>query len=112
MRTSLFHRVEPRHSPRSQRALPRLRRGPIRVRDESGKPASGEQSQPPAGHATGSDTTVDRVQAANADAAVDRAQAAGGPVDEATYECSCGLLFSAPVSTTVCCPHCGAEQAW
>jgi hypothetical protein len=101
MRTSLFHRVEPRRSPRSQRALPRLRRGPIRVRDESGKPApAGEQSQPTAAQATG------------ADAAVDRAQAAGGPVDQATYECGCGLLFNAPVSTTVRCPHCGAEQAW
>jgi hypothetical protein len=43
---------------------------------------------------------------------VGRAQAAGGPVDLATYTCSCGLLFSAPVSTTVACPHCGCEQAW
>jgi hypothetical protein len=47
-----------------------------------------------------------------ADIDVGRAQAAGGPVDLATYTCSCGLLFSAPVSTTVACPHCGCEQAW
>jgi hypothetical protein len=47
-----------------------------------------------------------------ADLDVGRAQAAGGPVDLATYTCGCGLLFSAPVSTTVACPHCGCAQAW
>jgi DNA-directed RNA polymerase subunit RPC12/RpoP len=37
---------------------------------------------------------------------------AGGPVDQASYTCQCGYLFSAAVSTTVECPHCGAGQAW
>jgi hypothetical protein len=37
---------------------------------------------------------------------------AGGPQDEASYECSCGYVFEAAVSTSVTCPHCGAGQAW
>jgi hypothetical protein len=32
--------------------------------------------------------------------------------DTATYSCGCGYVFTAPVSTTVGCPHCGAGQAW
>jgi hypothetical protein len=32
--------------------------------------------------------------------------------DAATYSCGCGYVFTAPVSTTVDCPHCGAGQAW
>jgi hypothetical protein len=47
-----------------------------------------------------------------ADLAVARVRSAGGPLDEASYACSCGLLFRAPVSTTVACPHCHAQQAW
>lgn len=47
-----------------------------------------------------------------ADIDAGRVREAGGPLDLATYTCSCGLLFSAPVSTTVTCPHCGCEQAW
>jgi hypothetical protein len=41
-----------------------------------------------------------------------RVREAGGPVDHACYTCECGYLFVASVSTTVCCPHCGARQAW
>jgi len=37
---------------------------------------------------------------------------AGGPVDQASYNCECGYLFRAPVSTSVVCPHCGTGQAW
>jgi hypothetical protein len=47
-----------------------------------------------------------------ADPDVERARLAGGPVDEAVYTCACGYLFSAAVSTTVACPHCGTDQAW
>jgi hypothetical protein len=43
---------------------------------------------------------------------VQRARSAGGPIDNACYSCPCGLVFAAPVSTTVCCPRCGAPQAW
>jgi hypothetical protein len=32
--------------------------------------------------------------------------------DAATYSCGCGYVFTAPVSTSVDCPHCGADQAW
>ena len=41
-----------------------------------------------------------------------RARESGGPIDNAHYSCACGLLFEAAVSTSVRCPHCGAEQAW
>ena len=34
------------------------------------------------------------------------------PQDEAVYSCSCGMVFEAPVSTSVDCPHCGGVQAW
>jgi len=46
------------------------------------------------------------------DLAVQRAREAGGPTDEASYNCHCGCVFAASVSTTVSCPHCGAGQAW
>lgn len=32
--------------------------------------------------------------------------------DKAFYACSCGFSFTASVSTTVGCPHCGTDQAW
>jgi len=32
--------------------------------------------------------------------------------DEAVYNCQCGMVFSAPVCTSVGCPHCGTNQAW
>jgi hypothetical protein len=128
MRTSLFHRVESRHSPRGAGALPRLRRGPIRAKDAEPKTISGEQPPRAAGQGTASEQTASQAAPANAanaatghtataytaaaHTALDRAQAAGGPLDLATYVCGCGLLFSALVSTTVCCPHCGAEQDW
>ena len=47
-----------------------------------------------------------------ADSAVSRARLAGGPLDCASYACHCGYVFTAPVSTTVACPHCGAGQPW
>jgi hypothetical protein len=46
------------------------------------------------------------------DPAAQRVREAGGPIDCAAYTCECGYVFSAPVSTTVHCPHCGAGQAW
>ncbi len=53
-----------------------------------------------------------RRAAGGCDPAVDRVREAGGPIDTALYSCGCGYLFSAAVSTTVCCPHCGTGQAW
>jgi hypothetical protein len=46
------------------------------------------------------------------DLAVKRVREAGGPVDQASYNCECGYLFTAPVSTSVRCPHCHTGQAW
>jgi hypothetical protein len=53
-----------------------------------------------------------QVPIAVADPAVLRARQAGGPLDRASYSCECGFVFTAPVSTTVACPHCGAGQPW
>jgi len=44
--------------------------------------------------------------------ALARAQRAGGPEDRALYGCACGTHFTADVSASVRCPHCGDEQAW
>lgn len=41
-----------------------------------------------------------------------RLRGAGGPDDRACYSCDCGCAFLAPVSTSVRCPRCDAEQAW
>lgn len=41
-----------------------------------------------------------------------RMRSAGGPVDNATYTCGCGLVFEAPVTAGVECPVCGTRQAW
>jgi hypothetical protein len=41
-----------------------------------------------------------------------RLRDAGGPHDRACYSCGCGYLFEAPVSASVQCPRCQAEQAW
>jgi hypothetical protein len=46
------------------------------------------------------------------DPVVVRVREAGGPLDQASYACECGLVFVAPVSTTVACPHCQAAQPW
>lgn len=43
---------------------------------------------------------------------LERARTAGGPLDSASYTCGCGFVFTAPVSTSVACPHCGVGQAW
>jgi hypothetical protein len=40
------------------------------------------------------------------------ARRGGGPEDQALYACMCGFAFTAAVTTTVGCPHCGTEQAW
>ena len=50
--------------------------------------------------------------AEDCDLAAERVRRAGGPLDVAVYTCCCGYLFSAAVSTTVACPHCGTDQAW
>jgi hypothetical protein len=46
------------------------------------------------------------------DLAAQRVRAEGGPLDQASYSCQCGLVFAAAVTTSVVCPHCGEHQAW
>jgi hypothetical protein len=41
-----------------------------------------------------------------------RLRSEGGPEDVAVYQCGCGCVFEARVSTGVACPHCDASQAW
>jgi rubrerythrin len=41
-----------------------------------------------------------------------RAKRSGGPEDRAMYNCTCGYVFKADVSTSVGCPVCGTSQAW
>ena len=41
-----------------------------------------------------------------------RAKRSGGPEDHALYSCHCGYAFTAEVTTSVGCPHCGTSQAW
>jgi hypothetical protein len=36
----------------------------------------------------------------------------GSSEDRAVYNCGCGYVFAALVSTSVDCPHCGDAQAW
>ena len=36
----------------------------------------------------------------------------GPSQDRLLYNCHCGFVFEAPVSTSVGCPHCGDTQAW
>ena len=62
--------------------------------------------------ATAATTVVAKPIPRTCDPAVQRVREAGGPVDQAIYTCQCGYLFSAAVSATVACPHCGADQAW
>jgi hypothetical protein len=68
-----------------------------------------------AGETNGSATQLEQTSKEReklADSTIHRARAAGGPVDVASYNCTCGMVFSASVSTSVACPHCGTEQDW
>jgi hypothetical protein len=80
---------------RAREAGKRITREPSGTAREAGKGITRE----PSGTARVAEITAERT-------------GAGGPLDVATYSCRCGLIFSAAVSTTVDCPHCGAEQDW
>jgi hypothetical protein len=62
--------------------------------------------------ATGLAEPIEEHAAIACDPDAERVREAGGPVDRASYACACGYLFRASVSTSVECPHCGADQAW
>ena len=91
MRPSILHPLGDRRYQRRQRRPARIGRG-------------GRAEGHGAGHRQAESIVVDP--------AVARAREAGGPVDHASYNCGCGYLFVAAVSTTVLCPHCGTGQAW
>ena len=42
----------------------------------------------------------------------ERNQRANVSQDSALYSCECGYVFTAAVTTSVGCPHCGTDQAW
>ncbi len=93
MRPSLLHpHREPRHARRRRRGFGRGNASVEAIREPL----------PRACHPT----------SGQVDLAVQRVRDAGGPMDRASYTCQCGYLFSATVSTTVMCPHCGTDQAW
>ena len=49
---------------------------------------------------------------ATANTGHERNQRANVNQDSALYNCACGYIFKAQVSTEVGCPHCGSAQAW
>ncbi len=57
-------------------------------------------------------TVTPRVREDDHATATDLARRGGGPQHRALYECACGSVFTAPVSTSVGCPDCGGGQAW
>jgi hypothetical protein len=95
------------HPIREQRHTRRHRRGHGARSGETATQASPAGEAPPTAHAHGTP-----VATRSCDPAAQRVREAGGPVDQASYVCSCGYLFSASVSTSVSCPHCGSAQAW
>lgn len=95
MRASLLHPLsEPRH----------------RRRNRSGRHTAPLSEPPPQRSAAPQQAAAPPSPSCDPD--VRRVREAGGPVDRASYACECGYLFSASVSTTVACPHCGSDQAW
>ena len=91
---------------------------PIRERDarrrggHDRRPRAPKAAPTPHDAAAAAQPAPGRRAAGGCDPAVDRVRDAGGPMDTALYTCGCGYLFSAAVSTTVACPHCGTGQAW
>lgn len=95
------------HLPHASDTEPRLRHGRRRARKRAaGAHATELHAEPTSGHDLVTDPRSTGPQI------VQRVRSAGGPVDNASYTCSCGFVFAASVSTTVACPHCGASQAW
>jgi hypothetical protein len=69
-------------------------------------------SEPSTSSVAPTESPAEVLRAISPDRDVQRVQEAGGPTDHASYSCACGYFFSADVSTTVTCPHCGTGQAW
>jgi len=96
------------------RLLHPIRERDARRRGDHDRRARAPKSAPPAtpDAAAAAEPAPGRRAAGGCDPAVDRVRSAGGPIDFAAYTCCCGYFFSAAVSTTVACPHCGTDQAW
>jgi hypothetical protein len=104
MRASLLHPLsEPRHRRRHRRGAPTSEPAPQGV---TASTSTGPQVLAPASPDCATPASP------GCDPDVKRVREAGGPIDRASYACGCGYLFSASVSTTVACPHCGSNQAW
>jgi hypothetical protein len=97
MRPKLLHPLRERSHERTERR---------------GHERRGEQRREPRVIVMDVDPTAAAGLPGDCDLAAERVRQAGGPIDTAVYACSCGYMFSAAVSTTVACPHCGADQAW
>jgi len=104
MRPSL-HILSDRRRQRAAASPSRRTSGPVHGRSERPQEPAPQDATAP----TPSDL---QRHYADLDLEAQRAREAGGPLDRALYSCSCGYVFDAAVSTTVSCPHCGAEQAW
>ena len=99
MKPRLLHPLgEGRHTRRHRRRRGAPSAEPAATAVEPLAVPSSEPASPPSAHVPDPD--------------VQRVQEAGGPEDHASYSCACGYLFSADVSTSVTCPHCGTDQAW
>ena len=89
-----------------------MRVRPFRTSSESRRSASERrphQSAPPRAAEAAAPQTAPEAEGLSAET---RLRASGGPDDQASYQCSCGFVFDANVSTSVACPHCGTSQAW
>ncbi|MFI5004831.1 MAG: hypothetical protein ACHQE6_07450 [Solirubrobacterales bacterium] len=104
MRASLLHPISERRQARRSRGAHR----------PSPAPEPDATAQAPAIAAQGPNVAAEGpdIAAHGPDIAAQRVREAGGPTDRASYACQCGYLFTAAVSTTVGCPHCGTAQAW
>jgi hypothetical protein len=99
LKPRLLHPLgEGRHTRRHRRRRGAPSAAPVSTAVETLAPPSSEPTSTPGAHVPDPD--------------VQRVQEAGGPEDHASYSCACGYLFSADVSTSVVCPHCGTDQAW
>jgi hypothetical protein len=106
MRASLLHPLrEPRHTRRRRRAHDRHADQAVAAETVAETVAEPAPAVAPAAESAPR-------PARRCDPDAQRVREAGGPVDHASYACSCGYLFIASVSTSVACPHCGACQAW
>ena len=84
-----------------------LRRGRHRVSDGAPRTRRAEQTG-----VAPTPSLAGRPESLGEDLAARRVRAEGGPLDQASYNCQCGFVFAAAVTTSVVCPHCGDPQAW